>query len=70
MIINEGEVRVNYRFIEIESKESNCFNNIKLVSDIFSKLFQKKREYIYIQNNIINYNIIILIYCFVYDRLL
>ena len=42
VIVNEGEARVNYRFIEVESKYSNCFSKNKLVFVISSKYFEKR----------------------------
>jgi hypothetical protein len=29
VIVDEGEARINYHLIEIESEQSNCFSRIK-----------------------------------------
>ena len=44
VIVSEGEARVNYRFIGIESEQSNCFSKNKLVFVISSRLFRKTRN--------------------------
>ena len=52
VILNDGDTRVNYRFIEIQRKQSNCFSENEFVFVVSSKLFQKTRnKYCFLAKN-------------------